>query len=540
MDDVLNQAVLSRVVAAEAARDPDRLVLVFENGQLPAERVTAGDLAVLGNLLAGELARGGLQRGDRVAIMLRNNPEFVYGLVANAKLALPTVPIDPRARGEKLAYFLNFAECAGLLTADYVVADEEVAEVIRRSGVRTWVVSTPEGRAMGLDYSSDWDIVNAALSGTEAPDVGEHVEHIGTPWLLAYTSGTTGDPKAIEFNHDRMPFYRKLPEFFGYQPDDVPYTGLSLTHGNALIATMMPAVWGAVDHTVLSRWFTKTRLWDVCIDYGVTTWSNLGGIATAVYSEPTSSKDRAHQVRLVISAGMPREIWHAFEGRFGVKILEWYGTMEGGFACNPVGEGPAGSFGKPPDGLLEMEVVDDDGRPVPPGVVGELVLRPVGGEAKLTYFKNPEASARKVRDGWLRTGDMVNRDDDGWFYFAHRREEGGLRKAGEFIAEGFIRRVLAEDPEVLDVHIYGAPSRAGAPGETDIVAAVVPRSRDSFDADALFARCAARLERSHVPDFIQVVDDLPRTASEKVQTRFLLEALKESGADVFTRPTVPA
>ena len=155
MDSQLDAAVLSRVVRAQATRDPDRVVLVFENGQLPAERVTAGQLAVRGNQVAAELAGAGLRRGDRVAIMLRNNPEFVYGLVANAQLALPTVPIDPRARGEKLRYFLRFAECSALITADYVVADDDVASTIRDCGVRPWVVSTPEGRAMGLDYSAD-------------------------------------------------------------------------------------------------------------------------------------------------------------------------------------------------------------------------------------------------------------------------------------------------------------------------------------------------------------------------------------------------
>jgi acyl-CoA synthetase (AMP-forming)/AMP-acid ligase II len=540
MDSLLDAAVLSRVVRAQAARDPDRVVLVFENGQLPAERVTAGQLATRSNQIAAVLARAGLRGGDRVAVMLRNNPEFVYGLVANAQLALPTVPVDPRARGEKLRYFLRFAGCAALITADYVVADEDVARTIRDCGVRTWVVSTPEGRAMGLDYSADWPLLNTAFTGGEAPDAGEHVEDVASPWLLAYTSGTTGDPKAIEFGHDRMVFYRRLPDFFGYRPDDVTYTGLSLTHGNALIATMMPAIWGAVDHAVLSRWFTKSRLWDICIDHGVTTWSNLGGIATAVYSEPTSPKDRAHRVRLVISAGMPREIWRAFEERFAVRVLEWYGTMEGGFAYNPVGKGPVGSFGKPPEGLLEMDVVDEDDRPVEPRQVGELVLRPAGGEAKLTYYKNPEASARKVRDGWLHTGDMVSRDAEGWFYFSHRREEGGLRKAGEFISEGFIRRVLAEDPDIADVHIYGIPARSGAPGETDIVAAVVPADADTFTPEAVFTRCAARLERSHVPDFLQVVGDLPRTASEKVQVRFLVEQLTESADNVFSRPTVAA
>src|SRR5438046_10338699 len=143
----IDKVVFSRIVAAEAARDPDRLVMVFENGAFGTEQVTAGDLAVKGNQVAAALHGAGLRRGDRVALMLRNHPEFIYGLVAGAKLGLPSVPIDPRSRGSKLEYFLSFAECAGLITADYVLADESAAEAIREAGVRTWALSTPEGRA---------------------------------------------------------------------------------------------------------------------------------------------------------------------------------------------------------------------------------------------------------------------------------------------------------------------------------------------------------------------------------------------------------
>jgi acyl-CoA synthetase (AMP-forming)/AMP-acid ligase II len=527
-------AVLGRLVAAQAERHPDRLCFIFENGKLPDEAVHFRDLAVRGNQLAHAFRGAGLTKGSRVAVMLRNHPEFIYGLVANSKLGLATVPIDPRARGEKLRYFLTFAECSGLLTADYVMADETAAEVIQKTGIKTWVVATPEGKAQGLDVSTDWPTVNEILEGPERQDVGQHVDDLTSPWLLAYTSGTTGDPKAILFKYDRMVFYQLIPRFFGYREDDIPYTGLSLTHGNALVVTMMPAIWEAVDHSVLSRWFTKSRLWDICIDYGCTTWSNLGGIATALYSEPPSPKDRQHNVRLVVSAGMPREVWRPFEERFGVKVLEWYGTMEGGFACNPVGVGPIGSFGKPPEGLIEMDVFDQDDRPVPPGVVGELVVRPASQPAALEYYKNAAASAKKIRGGWLHTGDMCWKDDQGWLFFGHRKEEGGLRKMGEFVSEGFIRRVLAEAPEVLDVHIYGVPARSGAPGETDIVAAIVVADKEHVDVPSLWERCQRQLERSHIPDFIQVVDQLPKTASEKVQVRFLMEKLDPSDRFVFT------
>jgi crotonobetaine/carnitine-CoA ligase len=536
----LETCVLSRLVEAQALREPDRVALVFDHRHGDSVRLTYADLAVRGNQLAHEWRRAGIGAGDRVAVMLRNVPEFVYVYLANSKLGIETVPIDPRSRGEKLRYFLEFAECKALVTSDEILADRAVVDEITRTGVETWAVSTREGSEAGLDPSRMWPVLNEIVEGPERPEVGQHVTDLTRPWLLAYTSGTTGNPKAILFTYNRLLLYRRLPEYFGYRPDDVPYTGLSLTHGNAIIVTLLPALWGVVNHSVFSATFTKSRLWDICHDHGVTTWSNLGGIATAIYSEPPSPKDRGHRVRLVVSAGMPREIWEPFEDRFGVRVLEWYGTMEGGFSYKPVGVGPIGSFGFPPSDLLEADVVDEADEPVPAGTAGELVLRPPGGTALMQYYKNPEASARKIRGGWLHTGDVVQRDGDGWFFFLHRQEEGGLRKLGEFIAEGFIRRALAEHPAVVDVHVYGIPSRTGAPGETDIVAAIVPADPAACDVDALVEHCRERLERSHVPDLFQIVEALPKTASEKVQTRFLIEALRSPDAHVLdaSRSTV--
>jgi crotonobetaine/carnitine-CoA ligase len=535
----VHSAVLGPLIAARAEAEPERLCLIFENGEFPDERVRYQEIAVRANQIAFELRRAGLRSGDKVAVMLRNHPEFLYALVANSKLGLITVPIDPRTRGEKLRYLLSFADCSALITADYVAADETAMDVIRELSLRLYGLSTVEGRAAGL-VLKDWRTVNEILDGPDREDVGQHVADLGEPWLLAYTSGTTGDPKAIVFKYERMLFYQRIPGYFGYRPSDILYTGLSMTHGNALIVTMMPAVWGSVRHSVISRSFTKTRLWDVCARYGCTTWSNLGGIATSIYAEPPSEKDRTHAVRLVTSAGMSRELWEDFERRFGVRILEWYGTMEGGFAFNRPGEGPIGSFGKPPDGLIEMTVVDEGGNRVGPGELGELVARPAGQSASVEYYKNTDASQHKTRDGWLHTGDICWHDADGWLYFAFRQEEGGIRKQGEFISEGFIRRALLAHPAVADVHVYGVAARSGAPGESDIVAAIVLRPSTDFSSVGLFEFCRSRLERSHLPDYIQVVEGLPKTASEKVQTRLLAQALDPSLPTVFSRrATVP-
>jgi crotonobetaine/carnitine-CoA ligase len=416
----LDETVLSRIVAAEASRAPHRLVYVFENGPHPPERVTVGDLARAGNQIAGAFLAAGLRPGDRVAVMLRNHPEFVHTLVANAKLGLPTVPVDHRARGERLAWLLGFAGCAALVTADYVVADPAAAAVIAEAGMPTWVLSTPEGRAENLDYPSGWNCLNSILTGPSGPDVGQHVTDPAGPWLLLPTIGPTGEPVAVEVPWDRMPLLRAVPGCLGYRPDDVAYTGLTLAEGNALALALVPPLVRAVDHSVISRWFTKNRLWRICIEHGVTTWASVGEVATAVYSAPSSEDDRAHRVRLVVSCGMPARIWRAFEERYGVSVVEWYGTMEGAFACNPAGVGPVGSFGRPPAGVVEMDVVDRDGNPVPARTLGELVARPAGGQAALNYHRNARAPAAKIRHGWLHTGEMVTRDEAGWLYAAYR------------------------------------------------------------------------------------------------------------------------
>jgi crotonobetaine/carnitine-CoA ligase len=173
-----------------------------------------------------------------------------------------------------------------------------------------------------------------------------------------------------------------------------------------------------------------------------------------IYSEPVRPDDGDNPVGKVISAGTPRPIWEAFEKRFGVNIHEWYATVEGGFAHKMPGEGPVGSFGKPLEGFLEMKVVREDDSECEAGEVGELISRMLTGETKVEYHGNPQASDAKTRGGWLRSGDMVHRDADGWLYFSFRKG-GGLRRQGDFIMPEYVEGVIAERPDVTDVCVYG-------------------------------------------------------------------------------------
>lgn len=529
-----NELILADLVAARAEAAPDFDVVTFDSGGVrPHEVRTYADLWMNGNRVAAGLAAKGLAKGDRFGLMMRNHPEFVETMVAASLTGGVFVPIDPRTRGEKLAYTLRNSECRGIICADYCLA--QVAAVRAEVPSLEWVVV--------LESREDADCTpTAAVPGAEPfaplldrPEtyVTPRVEAPGDPLEIIYTSGTTGDPKGVVCPNGRYVGATAIGYLIGFQPGDRPYNGLSLTHGNAQLITLAPSLSMKL-RAVFSRRFTKSRLWDVLREHGCTVFNLLGGMATAIYSEPRQPNDGDNPVRMVLSGGMPAALWRPFEERFNVKILECYGAIEGGLAINPIGVGPIGSFGKPPP-MLEMKIVDEDGNECPPGVLGELISRPTTGErVEVEYFKNAEASKKKTEGGWLRSGDICHRDAEGWFYFDFRKG-GGIRHNGDFVNPGFVEKVVAEHPQVNDVFVYGVPAASGAPGERDVVAAIVPVDAARFDPASVFATCVKGLESNFVPSYLQVVEEIPKTASEKPQERFLLERFAPDAPGVHRR-----
>ncbi len=531
-----NEMILADLIQIRAEEKPDLDVLTFEHlsldgGATPDEVRTYADLHINANRIAAGLIAKGLAPGDRFAIMMRNHPEFVEAMIAASITGTVFVPIDPRTRGDKLAYMLRKAGCAGLICADYCLPTLEGT----RSQLpdRAWVLALETGEdGIQLADFRGVEPLGELLAAT-APTIDVRADSPDAPLQIMYTSGTTGDPKGIVGSNFRFCASGILGTLFGYRPDERPYTGLSLTHGNAQAVTLAPAL-GMALRAVFSRRFTKSRLWDVCRRYGCTSFSLVGGMVTGIYSEPARPDDADNPVRMVVSGGMPSAIWQAFEERFAVQVLEFYGAMDGGgMAYKPIGEGPIGSFGKPIPGV-EMKILDEDGNECPPGVTGEICCRPAGGgDATIEYFGDPEASAKKIRGGWNRSGDMGHADENGWLFFDYR-VGGGIRHNGDFVNPAFVEKAIAEHPDVADVFVYGVPAASGAPGEKDVVAAVVPVDRSSFDAASVFAACREKLEANFVPSYLQVVDEIPKTASEKPQERVLAEWFDPRAANVHT------
>lgn len=518
------------LVRAGATRDPDSPLLTFvdilPDGTLSEEVRSYGDLLRNGDRVAAALVAEGMAAGDVFALLMPNHPEFIDAMIGSEIAGTLFVPIDPRTRGERLAHMLRFTGCKGVIASrDAVPALAEIASEVG-SLEWLWVLGDAAPPAVGSLHVSRYR--EALERAGEAPEwPGPDLDR---PMQFLFTSGTTGDPKAMLATYARFATVSGYGALLRMRPDEKLYTGLSLTHANAQLVTLGNALAMRLP-LVISRRFTKSRLWELLTRYECTYFNLLGGMTVAIFAEPPSPYDRAHKVRTVLSAGMPAPMWRPFEERFGVRLCEFYGAAEGGLSLNPPDAGPPGSVGKPPAGW-RCAILDVEDREVPAGALGEICFRPEAGEVPpIHYYRNPEASAAKTRGGWFRTGDIGYKDAEGWLYFSHR-DGSAIRRNGDFVNPGQIETEIAAMEGVADVYVYGAATADNTPGEREVVAAIVPEGEE-FDALAVFTRCRERLGSTAMPSLVQIVPEIPKTASEKPIDRHLVAMLTSGQTRLF-------
>ena len=527
----LNQAIVSHLIELKADEKPDDEVLIFEKAENGEDILTYADLYQKSNKIGRLLLDSGLRKGDAYAVFMRNHPEFVYAMLAGPVIGAVMVPIDPRSRGERLQFLLQHSGVKAVFVSDELI-DPLKAVLGNLPGLeRVFVVWRPEHN---LAPPNEFPVLNEVLENESWDPVAQQIMDVRHPMQIIYTSGTTGDPKGVMVRCNRFGLFNIATKLvWKYKPAaDALYTGLSLTHGNAQAVTLFPSL-ATGTKAVLSARFTKSRIWDICRKYGCTNFSLLGGMMAGIFNEPARETDTDNPVKTVISAGTPPAIWEDFEKRFDVKILEWYAAVEGGFAYKPPGKGPIGSFGKPLPGMMQFKVVGEEDNEVPHGESGELILRMMRGETKVDYLGNEAASEEKTRGGWLRTGDIVHRDKKGWFYFDHRKGSE-LRRAGDFIQPDHIEKVIGEHPDVSEVCVYGIPAASGAPGESDLVAAIAAHPGKTIDSAVVYQKCQADLEPNFVPSYLQVVTEIPKTISEKALDRVLKNEFSPESENVHS------
>jgi crotonobetaine/carnitine-CoA ligase len=260
--------------------------------------------------------------------------------------------------------------------------------------------------------------------------------------------------------------------------------------------------------------FSASRFWDRVRHYGATQFNAIGAMIPILMKQPQQPNDADNPVRIVHSAACPANLWKAFEKRFNVKIWEAYGAVDGGGVTisNP-GDAPVGSVGKPAPHIV-WKLVDDDGKEVPQGEPGELISKVLDKKTgSVEYYKNPEASSKKVKGEWLHSGDLFYADKDGNLYFVDRKSDS-MRRRGENISSWEVENVVEKHPAVAICAAFGVPSELG---EDEVMIWIKPKEGMALDLKELMGFCGENMAHFMVPRYVDVVNDIPRTGTLRVQ-----------------------
>lgn len=480
------------------------------------------------NRVARQLQGRGVGQGTGVALMLSNHPRFLDAFFAVQKLGGYAVPVNTALVGDGLQYILGHSE------SSVAICDHETAERVAALRDRlpklahVWVneAEAPVGWTRPLGMAS-FDELDAATAD-DGVDLGI-TPPADAPSLLLYTSGTTGLPKAVvsAYGNQRVKAIGLLSNVL-YKADDKLYTCLPLFHANALLLSVMQSLWVGIP-LFLSKRFSASRFWQEVAQCGATQFNTVGGMIPILLKTAPGPFDRAHRVRRVVSAACPKDAWVPFEQRFGVTLWEAYGAVDGaGVTIINNGNAPIGSLGRPGK-MVKWRLVREDGSDAGVAQPGELWVF-VGHErdGKVPYWKNDRASNEKVVDGWLHTGDLMQRDADGYLYFVGRNTDS-MRRRGENVSAYEVEKAVDSHPLVLESAAYGVPSPMG---EQDIMIAVVPVEGATLDPKELYGFLSSRLPRFALPSHMDVVDSLPKTGTHRV----IKHALKERGVTARTIP----
>ncbi|MDQ4006124.1 MAG: AMP-binding protein [Actinomycetota bacterium] len=485
---------LGELLERQAARFGDRPFLSFGDGQTFSFAETASHVAKM----RGLLGERGVRQGDRVAMMLKNSLFFPVAWLGAVSAGAVAVPVNSRLGPEDGGFIVRHSG------ASMVTCDEETGQVARAAA-----------KASGRD-----------LEVLEMP-AGEHLPRViadatrrdavaATDRSLAnvqYTSGTTGFPKGCLLTHGYWQWMgAAAAELLGLGPEKRILTAQPFSYIDPQWNVVAALQSGA--HLVILDGFHPSTFMQDVVRWRVTAFYCLGVMPTLLLKQPPSAGDRDHSLEHVACSAIPPELHRTMEERWGVPWFEVFGMTETGIniAVLPherdrlVG---SGSMGRALD-HCEAAVVDEEGRDVPRGELGELRLRGLG--FMEGYLDDPEATAAFFRDGWANTGDVVRMNEEGLIFLQGRKKEM-IRRGGENIAQAEVEFALRAHPDVLDCAVTSVPDETlGEEGK----AYVVMRDGSASDPEALREFLAAKLARFKIPRYYEFREDLPRTPSERI------------------------
>ncbi|HEY2213563.1 MAG TPA: AMP-binding protein [Acidimicrobiales bacterium] len=473
----------------------------------------------------GALALSLHQSGPlHVGILLPNGPEYLFWLNGAALAGITIVGVNPTRKGDALAADVRATDCY------MIVTDDEGVELIEGLDL-----GFDAGHILNID-SADFRASLAAFDTTE-PDSGAQARALianasqvddDALFQLIFTSGTTGTPKAVRCTQGRLAGIAEVAApGYGYKADDVCYCPMPLYHGNALMGLWGPAVMVGAAIAVPPR-FSASEFMNDVRRFGVTRFSYVGKAIAYILATPERPDDAESTLQSAFGTEASVRDRSRFRKRFGCYLMEGYGQSEGGAAINPVLGMPAGSLGKPVDGVdlavLNSETLEEcppaqfdaDGRLLNAGeATGELVNR--SGRGKFEgYYNHESAEQDRLRNGWYWTGDLAYVDEDGFIYFAGRSGDW-LRVDSENFAAGPVEAVLSRNPDIAVSAIYPVPDTGSGAGD-QVMLAMELAPHVAFDPTSFAEWLTSQpdLGLKWIPRFVRLSASLPQTGTGKV------------------------
>jgi carnitine-CoA ligase len=485
------QRTIPALLELQARQRPDRVLARDDSASL-----TNAEALERAATRADALQATGVGRGDRVAMLSENRLEVVELWLACAWLGAVLVPINTALRGPQLSHVL------GDSAAKLLVLEPQLVEYLE------YVDALP-GQRWLLDETYP-------APGAPAPraDVGP-----GEPTIILYTSGTTGPSKGVLCPQAQWYWWAvETGNILGVVEGDVLYTNLPLFHTNAVNTFVQALVYGAT--FAIGPRFSASQFWRRVVDAEATVTYLLGTMVHILAKRDPDPDEHRHRVRVALAPATPAALYEPFQSRFGVRLVDGWGSSETNFVLSCAHEGaPPGSMGGITPGF-DARVVDDNDEEVARGSPGELVVRSDEPFAfALGYHNLPEKTVEAWRNLWFHTGDRVVRDDDGWFWFLDRIKDS-IRRRGENVSSYEVEAVLTAHPQIAAAAVVPVPAEVG---DDDVLACIVLREGAVLRAEELIEFCEPRLAYFAIPRYVDFVDELPLTSNGKVEKYKLRE-----------------
>lgn len=491
-----------------AGKHPQKTAIFFYD-----EKITYGQLMEKVNRLANGLVGLGLQKGDKVAVMLPNCPEFVVAYFAILSTGAVVVPVNPLFKSEELEYILKDSNIKVLITA--AAFGQLVDKVQEQVPSLQSLVIIGEEKGKHYDFYS---LINSSPADPLTVEIA--LDEVAS---CLYTSGTTGRPKGALLTHDNLLFDAEATlQHLRIGAEENYLCVLPLFHSFAETVCMLIPILSGASITILDKFrpdlvFKEIETKKITLFAGVP--AMYGAFLSAI-KDPKSYD--LSSLKLCFSGGapLPVEIMKFFEEKYGITMIEGNGPTETSPVsyANPIdGIRKAGSVGIPIPGV-KVKIVDKDDREVPANQIGEICVK--GRNVMKGYLNRPEETREAIRDGWFHTGDLGKKDEDGYVYIVDRKKDmiivGGLNVYPREVEE-----VLYQHRAVMEAAVIGINDHLR--GEIP-KAFVVLKPEEQAEEKELIAHCRKKLANYKCPKKIEICSSIPKTVTGKIDKKLLKEA----------------